>query len=310
MRTLTIALALLATLLTGVTPASAANIVEVTGFGSNPGALKMFRYLPDGLPAGRPIVVAMHGCTQDATGYGTGSGWRALADSGKFSVVLPQQQSGNNLNKCFNWFQAGDTTRGSGEAESIAQMVRRTQADTGGTSAYATGLSAGGGMTSVMLAAYPDLFAGGAVVAGLPYACAATMVEAFSCMNPGKDRTAAAWGSSVRSASPHQGPWPVVSLWQGTADYTVAAANQRELVEQWTNVHGVAATPSETDSVAGYPHATYRDGNGRAVVETYSLTGMGHGQPVDPPTCGTAGAYILDVNLCAAGKIAAFWGLV
>ncbi|AXB47995.1 PHB depolymerase family esterase [Amycolatopsis albispora] len=309
MRTLTIALTLLAALLTGAVPASAANIVEVTGFGTNPGALKMFRYVPDGLPAGRPIVVAMHGCTQNAAGYGEQTGWRALADSGRFSLVLPEQQPGNNFNRCFNWFQSGDTARGSGEAESIAQMVRRTRADTGGTTAYATGLSAGGGMTSEVLASYPDLFAGGAVVAGLPQGCATTMVDAFSCMNPGKDRSPAAWGDSVRAASGHQGRWPVVSLWQGTADYTVAAANQRELVEQWTNVHGIPATPSETDSVAGYPHAVYRDGGGRAVVETYSLTGMGHGQPVDPPACGTAAAYILDVGICAAARIGAFWGL-
>ncbi|KPC83895.1 esterase, partial [Streptomyces sp. NRRL F-6602] len=61
------------------------------------------------------------------------------------------------------------------------------------------------------------------------------------------------------------------------------------------------------------PHAVYRDGDGRDVVETYTITGMGHGQPVDPGSgaeqCGTAGAYILDVNICAAYHIGRFWGL-
>ena len=80
--------------------ASAASLQEVTGFGTNPGALRMFRYVPDGLPAGRPVVVALHGCTQNASGYGTGSGWLQLADRWGFSVVLPQQETVNNASSC------------------------------------------------------------------------------------------------------------------------------------------------------------------------------------------------------------------
>ena len=45
---------------------------------------------------------------------------------------------------------------------------------------YVTGLSAGGGMTAVMLAAYPELFAGGAIIAGIPYKCANDAIEALS----------------------------------------------------------------------------------------------------------------------------------
>jgi poly(hydroxyalkanoate) depolymerase family esterase len=274
----------------------------------------MFRYVPAGLPAGRPVVVALHGCTQNATAYGTGSGWTQLADRLGFSVVLPEQQSANNLNKCFNWFERGDTTRGQGEAESIAQMVRRTIADTGANAArvHVTGLSAGGAMTAVMLATYPEMFAGGGVVAGIAYRCAASMIDAFSCMYPGKNLTPATLGGAVRAASSHTGPWPTVSVFQGSADYTVAPANATELVEQWTNVHGIPATPTSTDTVAGYPHARYAAG-GRTVVETYTITGMGHGQPLDPGTgsaqCGTAGAFMLDVNLCAAWHMGAAWNL-
>lgn len=309
-------LAIVAALLISVvsaTPAAAA-VEPVPSFGSNPGNLKMYRYVPAGLPTGRPVVVALHGCTQNATGYGTGSGWTQLADRLKFTVVLPEQQSGNNFNKCFNWFETGDTTRGQGEAESIAQMVRKTITDTGADAArvHVTGLSAGGAMTAVMLAAYPDMFAGGGVVAGIAYRCAASMIDAFSCMNPGKNNTPAALGDKVRAASSHTGPWPTVSVWQGSADYTVAPANATELVEQWTNVHGIPATPTSTDTVAGYPHAVYA-ANGRTVVETYTITGMGHGQPLDPGTgatqCGTAGAYLLDVNICAAWHMGAAWQL-
>ncbi|MGW2514246.1 extracellular catalytic domain type 1 short-chain-length polyhydroxyalkanoate depolymerase [Streptomyces scopuliridis] len=299
-----------------VPEARAATLTEVTGFGTNPGDLRMFRYVPDGLPAGRPLVVAMHGCTQSAAAYDSETGWTKWADQWGFALLLPQQQSGNNLNSCFNWFESGDIARDAGEALSIKQMTDRMKTDQGSDPArvYATGLSAGAAMTNVMLAAYPDVFAAGAPVAGLPYACATSVITAYSCMSPGTNLSPSAWADKVRAVYPgYGGPWPAVSVWQGTTDTTVVPANLTETVEQWTAVHGTDATPDATDTVASYPHAVYRDGAGRDVVETYSLTGMAHGQPVDPGTgaeqCGTAGAYILDVGLCASYRIGLFWDL-
>jgi poly(hydroxyalkanoate) depolymerase family esterase len=296
--------------------AAAASLQEVTGFGSNPGALRMFRYVPDGLPAGRPVVVALHGCTQNAAGYGTGGGWLQLADRWKFSVVLPQQQSANNLSSCFNWFQTGDIARGQGEAASIAQMVDRQLADTSGDASrvQVTGLSAGGGMTAVMMAAYPEKFAAGGIVAGLPYGCAQAAGSPYVCMYVGATQTARQWGDRVRAARPgYTGPWPTLVAFQGTADNTVKPVNMTDLTRQWTDAHGTDQSADASDTVAGFPHQVFRDASGRAVVETYSLTGMGHGQPVDPGSggeqCGTAGAYLLDVNLCAAYRMGRAWGL-
>ncbi|MEO6083777.1 MAG: PHB depolymerase family esterase [Umezawaea sp.] len=302
--------ALVLILLTAITPsAHAASITEVTGFGTNPGNLRMFRYVPDGLPAGCPVVVALHGCTQDAAGYGTASGWIALAGRYRFSVLLPQQQNLDNFNKCFNWFQASDTTRGQGEVASIAQMITKMAAGP----AYVTGLSAGGAMTSALLATYPETFRGGGIVAGVPFGCATSILDAYPCMNPGKNLTPQQWGDKVRAASSHTGSRPPVTIFHGTADYTVAPANQRELVEQWTNALDVDTIPDVTDTVAGYPRTQYQDGSRATVVESYTITGMGHGQPVDPGTgpqqCGTATAYILDVNVCAAWHIARGWDL-
>jgi poly(hydroxyalkanoate) depolymerase family esterase len=308
----------LVALLSFVVPgrAHAASLQEVTGFGSNPGALRMFRYVPDGLPTGRPVVVALHGCTQDAAGYGSGSGWTQLADRWKFSVVLPQQQSANNASNCFDWFQSGDIARGQGEAASIAQMLDRQLADTGGDAsrAYVTGLSAGGAMTAVMMAAYPEKFAAGGVVAGLPYGCAQAAGSPYVCMYVGATQTARQWGDRVRAARPgYTGPWPALTVFQGTADYTVKPVNMTDLMKQWTDVQGADQSADVSDTVAGYPHQVYRNASGNPVVETYSITGMGHGQPVDPGSgseqCGTAGAYILDVNLCAAHRLGQAWGL-
>ncbi|HVH34946.1 MAG TPA: PHB depolymerase family esterase [Tahibacter sp.] len=288
---------------------------EVTGFGSNPGNLRMFKYVPAGLPAGAPLVVALHGCAQSASSYDAETGWQLLADRWHFALLLPQQQSANNSSSCFNWFETGDTTRGQGEALSIKQMVDRMITDHASASGrvYATGLSAGGAMTAVLLATYPDVFAGGAVLSGLPYRCATSQTNAFSCMNPGTDLTPAQWGDKVRAASSWTGPWPVVSIWHGDADYTVRPLNQAELMQQWTNVHGIDQTADVSDTVAGYPHKVYKDSSGTPLVETWTITGMGHGTPVDPGSgetqCGTAGAYILDVNICSSYYIARFWGL-
>ncbi|MEU9392214.1 PHB depolymerase family esterase [Streptomyces sp. NPDC048324] len=318
-------LARLATLLIALTAlfalipsgqARAASLQEVTGFGSNPGALRMFRYVPAGLPAGRPVVVALHGCTQDAAGYGTGSGWIQLADRWGFSVVLPQQTSANNVSSCFDWFQTGDIERGQGEAASVAQMVDRQLADAGGDASrvYVTGLSAGGAMTAVMMAAYPEKFAAGGVVAGLPYGCAQAAGSPYVCMYVGATQTPAQWGDRVRAARPgYSGPWPTLTVFQGTADYTVKPVNMTDLMRQWTNVHGADQSADVSDTVAGYPHQVFKDPAGNPAVETYSITGMGHGQPVDPGSgteqCGAAGAYLLDVNLCAAYRLGQTWGL-
>ncbi|HET6782898.1 MAG TPA: PHB depolymerase family esterase [Pseudoxanthomonas sp.] len=288
---------------------------EVTGFGSNPGNLRMFKYVPSGLPTNAPLVVAMHGCSQSAASYDAETGWQMLAQRWQFALLLPQQQSANNSSTCFNWFEAGDTARGSGEALSIKQMVDRMRTDHGSDPArvYVTGLSAGGAMTAVMMAAYPEVFAGGAIVAGLPYRCATSQSAAFGCMNPGTDLTPAQWGDKVRAASSHTGPWPIVSIWHGDSDYVVRPANLAESMQQWTNVHGIDQTADVSDTVGGFPHRVYKDAGGTPRVETYTITGMGHGAPVDPGAgetqCGTAGAYLLDVNLCSSYYIGHFWSL-
>ncbi|NBE53029.1 extracellular catalytic domain type 1 short-chain-length polyhydroxyalkanoate depolymerase [Streptomyces boluensis] len=295
---------------------AAAGLEEVTGFGSNPGALKMYRHVPEGLPAGRPVVVVLHGCTQNAAGYGPGSGWTELADRWGFSVVVPEQQTANNANRCFNWFEAGDSSRGQGEAASLAQMVDRQLADASGDPArvHVTGLSAGGAMTSVMMAAYPEKFTAGGVVAGLPYGCAQAAGSPYVCMYVGATQTPRQWGDRVRAAHPgYAGPWPRLTVLHGSADTTVKPVNMGDLVEQWTDVHGADQAADVSDTVGGYPHQVFRGPDGGAVVETYSLTGMGHGQPVDPGSgaeqCGTAGAYLLDVDLCAAYRLGKAWGL-
>ena len=296
-----------------VPEAAAGRLAEVTGFGTNPGRLRMLAYVPPKLRAGAPLVVVLHGCTQDAAGYDRGSGWSELAERHGFAVLYAEQQRANNPNLCFNWFRRGDTERGRGEPLSIRQMVRRMlrdhELDAGRV--FVTGLSAGGAMTAVMLATYPDLFAGGAIIGGLPHGAARNVQEAFASMAGGVSREAAAWGDLVRAASPHKGRWPRVSIWHGTEDATVRLANAHELVKQWTDVHGLGAAEPVRDLGEAHERLTWSDRRGPA-VELVTIAGLGHGVPVAGAEDGggEAGPYFLEAGLASTRRIAVFWGLI
>jgi len=297
--------------------AQPSRLVEVTGFEPAPGNLRMLSYVPADLPPGAPLVVVLHGCTQTAAAYDHGTGWSVLADRLGFALLLPEQQRVNNPNSCFTWFAREDSERGRGEPLSIRRMIERMIVDHGldRRRVYISGLSAGGAMTSVMLAVYPELFAGGAILAGLPYRCAVDLPQALRCMAEGQSRPAAGWGNLVRAASPHLGPWPKLSVWHGAADRTVRPLNTEEIVKQWTDVHGLGPVPSMADTVHGCPHRVWRDGDGEEVVEAYLVPGMGHGVPVYPgggdavDRGGSVAPFMLDVGIWSAWHIAGFWGL-
>lgn len=291
-------------------PSQPSRLSEVTAFGSNPGALKAHAYLPDVLAPQAPLVVVLHGCTQSAADYDHGSGWSQLADREGFALLFPEQQRANNPNLCFNWFLPEDIRRGGGEAASIAQMIAR-MVETHGLDrrrVFVTGLSAGGAMAAVMLAGYPELFAGGAIIAGLPYACAATVPEALQRMRGQGLPPEAALVGAVEGASSHRGPWPTISVWHGQQDHTVVPANGEAVLAQWRGVHGLDATPAETLSLGAHSRRVWRDGQGVARVEAFAIAGMGHGTPIDAGDgIGTPGAYMLDAGLSSTRHVAAFW---
>lgn len=283
---------------------------------SNPGNLRARCYVPPGLVDPAPLVVVLHGCTQDADGYDRGSGWSQLAEANGFALLFPEQTRANNQNLCFNWFQMHDTQRGQGEAASIHAMVEamcaRHPIDRGRV--FVTGLSAGGAMASVMLATYPETFAGGAIIAGLPYGCASGLGQAFECMSGGGAQAdAATLGARVRGASPHAGPWPRVSVWHGSADHTVAPSNGDAVVRQWANVHGVSAGANRRESIDGYPRSAWFGADGRPIVEQYSISGMGHGTPLKlgkgTGRSGVAMPHMIDAGISSTDRIAAFFGI-
>jgi poly(3-hydroxybutyrate) depolymerase len=178
---------------------------------------------------------------------------------------------------------------------------------------YVTGLSAGGAMASVMLATYPDVFAGGAIIAGLPYGTATSVPEAFDRMRAHGGPPAAALGALVAAASDHRGQWPTISVWHGDDDATVSSANAALIVEQWRALHGVAGQPTAIEDVDGHARRVWHDGNGREVIEEYRISGLGHGAPLrtsGSAACGTAGPYMLEAGISSTRHIAGFWGLM
>jgi poly(hydroxyalkanoate) depolymerase family esterase len=291
------------------------HLMETGNFGSNPGALRMFTYLPPDVSADCALMVVLHGCTQNAANYDRGAGWSTLAERFGFALLLPEQQRSNNPNGCFNWFQTGDIERGHGEALSIRQMVAKMVSDHGIDSArvFVTGLSAGGAMTSVMLATYPDVFAGGAIIAGLPYGAANNVRQAFENMFQCPPRPARVWGDLVRGASAHSGRWPTISVWHGGADATVIPRNAIEIVKQWTDVHGLPANPSFEAMVDGYKRQVWVNDTGDELIESYSIPNMAHGTPLATgeadEQCGAAGPFLLEVGISSSYHIAKFFGL-
>lgn len=286
---------------------------DLGDFGSNPGALRARLYVPDDLPDNAPLVVVLHGCTQTAASYDHGSGWSKLADQEGFAVLYPEQSHGNNPNLCFNWFVPEDTRRDGGEALSIRHMIERAVVmhglDRGRI--YVTGLSAGGAMTSVMLATYPEILAGGAIIAGLPYGCANTIPEAFDRMRGHGGPTEQQLQQELRDASPHKGPWPRISVWHGSADHTVASSNARAVVGQWHGVHGVGSSELLEDA-EGFSRRVWSDADGLELIEEIIIAGMGHGAPLwteGQMGLGVAGPFMLDVGVSSTRRIAEFWGI-
>ena len=289
-------------------------LATMTGFGANPGALDARIYVPDNLPAGAALVVVLHGCTQNAAVYDQGSGWSKLADRHGFALLFPEQTRANNHNLCFNWYAPGDARRGDGEAKSIAQMIEHMAAEhrLDQSRIFITGLSAGGAMTAVMLAAYPELFAGGAIIAGLPFASANTLPQALERMRGTGGPSRRELAARAKAAAPQRGPVPTLSVWHGTRDSIVDSANAVAIVEQWRDLHGLANATGMVDRVDGHRREVWHDNDGRAMIEKYDIEGMGHGTPLDTrgsEACGSVGPHMLQANICSTRRIADFWGL-
>jgi poly(hydroxyalkanoate) depolymerase family esterase len=297
MRKLLAGLAAAAALAVGVilpaATASAASLVQVTGFGTNPTNLQMHLYVPDRLAANPGLLVAVHYCTGSGPAFFNGTEFKTLADQYGFVVIYPSATRSGN---CFDVSSAGALTHnGNSDPVGIVSMVRYVQQRyaTDVNRTFVTGASSGGMMTNVLLGDYPDVFAAGSSYMGVPFGCfAATAGDPTNpanqagwnsaCANGQTSKTPQAWGDLVRAAYPgYTGRRPRMQLFHGVTDTTLQYPNFGEAIKQWTNVLGVSQTPVATDTPqANWTRTRYGSNTVQAPVEGVSVAGVGHSLPL------------------------------
>ncbi|BAN27138.1 extracellular catalytic domain type 1 short-chain-length polyhydroxyalkanoate depolymerase [Caballeronia insecticola] len=184
-------------------------------------------YVPSGYDSEPlPLIVMLHGCTQDADDFAAGTQMNALAEEHNCIVVYPVQPQHANTSKCWNWFKTTDQARDGGEPSLIAGITREVIeshcVDT--KRVYIAGLSAGGAMAAIMAQRYPDLYAAAGVHSGLPAGSAHDLPSALAAMRGGKSPTPARATEKPRC--------PLI-VFHGDADATVHYSNARELMRAY-----------------------------------------------------------------------------
>jgi poly(hydroxyalkanoate) depolymerase family esterase len=248
-------------------------------------------YIPSGYIGQEvPLVVMLHGCTQNPDDIAAGTQMNRLAEENIFLVAYPAQAQGANMNKCWNWFKASDQQRGRGEPSLVAGITRQVidEYNVADGRVYVVGMSAGGAMAAIMAETYPDLYAAVGIHSGLAPGAAHDMPSAFAAMHQGGPAiprqdvpTATATGESARIV-------PAI-VFHGDRDKTVHPRNADHLLEHYcpaklTGCRDDArgSTPRGTvrqGQVPGgyaYAQATYRDAGGRAIAERWTVHGLGH----------------------------------
>src|SRR5512133_2232847 len=245
-------------------PAIAASWQTVSDYGAS---IKMTLYVPDKVDASPGVVVSLHYCGGNE---GNGQAWfKSAADKYGFIVIAPKSQG-----SCW------DAAPGrSGEEAAVVKMVEyvisKNNADK--TKVFAAGASSGACMTNSLLASYPDVFAGGSVLAGVPAGGWTTRDQYDNLYKTAPDakKDAKVWGDIVRSAFSFSGTRPRVQLWHGTSDELINYGWLAEEVKQWTNVMGLS-TKSQGQPPSGWSQETYKDANGTVMLEVNTGSGKVH----------------------------------
>ncbi|MES2296831.1 MAG: PHB depolymerase family esterase [Pseudomonadota bacterium] len=227
----------------------------------------------------RPLIVMLHGCTQTADDFATGTAMNALAEEHGCLVLYPEQASGANASRCWNWFEPSHQERDGGEPSLIAGMTERVieewQADR--TRVYVAGLSAGGAMAAIVAAAYPDLYAAAGVHSGLAVGSARDLITGLAAMKKAPSGGAGETAGKLRKRVP-------VIVFHGDQDNTVHSANGGAVLEQFLHLtpdspHEALRSTRERLGEAGgraYTKTVMCDSRGRSVGEYWEVHGAGH----------------------------------
>ena len=246
-------------------------------------------YVPPGATADTPLplVLMLHGCTQNPVDFATGTGMNAAAAPLNALVLYPEQPHSANPNGCWNWFRPGDQHRGSGEPALLVAMLRDVMArhPVDVERVYVAGLSAGGAMAAVLGREYPDVFAAVGVHSGLQAGAAHNVMGALSAMKSGAKPGPATHSTGNAAASP---PPPLI-VFHGDADTTVHAHNAEQLIQaqlaalagaQGGTQHTVQTVHrGESPGGRGYTRTVYArpaEPTGAVVAEHWLLHHTGH----------------------------------
>lgn len=251
-------------------------------------------YIPSGYSAGTPLplVVMLHGCTQDAATFVTGTEMNALAEAENFIVAYPQQPSSANSSKCWNWFDTGHQVRNAGEPKSIVGVVNHIKSNysVDEQRVYATGISAGAAMSIILAATYPDVFAAVGCNSGLEYKAAESMNGAWTAMFSGGPDPIVCGNKAYQAMGGYARVVPTMVI-HGTSDYTVVTKNGDLVLTQMAQTNDRAYDGADNNEIDDVPEQTIpgtengRDftryvynnsATGEIVLEKYMINGMGH----------------------------------
>ena len=220
-----------------------------------------------------PLVVMLHGCTQNPDDFAAGTDMNARAREQGFFVLYPAQSQDGNAQRCWNWFARAHQQRGSGEPALLAAMTQFMMARYGLDSqrVYIAGLSAGGAMADIVAAAYPEIFAGVGVHSGLPRGSATNVAGAFAAMK-NAEPTARSAAKVINSTVP-------TIVFHGDADPTVHPKNGEQVIAAL--LRGVKSYEPrlEQGTARGgrnYTRSTYRTESGETIAEHWLVKGAGH----------------------------------
>ncbi|HEX8606898.1 MAG TPA: PHB depolymerase family esterase, partial [Pseudoduganella sp.] len=216
-----------------------------------------------------PLVVMLHGCTQDPDDFAAGTRMNQVAEETGCLVAYPCQSQQANTSKCWNWFSTADQQRDRGEPAIIAGIARQVMADHHIDAARVSiaGLSAGGAMAVIVGALYPELFHAVGVHSGLPVGSASDLPSALQAMQQG------ATGRGQPVASP-----PLI-VFHGDKDHTVSPKNGADVLQHGLAGHDVGTPEVEQAKASGgrkYTRSVHRSADGRVLAEHWALHGGGH----------------------------------
>ncbi|MDM9623293.1 polyhydroxybutyrate depolymerase [Rhizobium sp. AC44/96] len=281
---------------------------------SNPAGLVMKLFAPTKLRKKPPLVVVPHGCNQTPESLDAASGFSRYATERGFVLLYPQQTGSNNPNGCFNWFRPSAVARDRGEVLSIRQMIEQACSRYGvdRRRVFIVGLSAGGAMTAALVAHYPALFAGAAIVAGMPFGSVRDAMSALRAMKSGAPVPVAGWGSLVEDLSDQGSSWPPMSIWQGTGDKVVNPRNAEANVAQWLEAAGMDRSLGRVERKAWGELHIWEVAKKRK-VSLYLISGMGHALPIKTRSNGASrrfrDPFVRSAGISAPVELMRLWGL-